>query len=175
MRGQNRAYANRGAVLEQLLNMTNKQYLNTKQADIKKIPTPVQILKVQGNKVTGTLTAGEFTDYIGISNGKTIVFDAKETREERFPLKNLHEHQYQFLKSWYEQGAAAFLIVSFAKKQDEIYYLPFEKLSIFWEEAIAGGRKSIPHQYFIDNCHKVKSENGIVLHYLKYINVMDAI
>lgn len=168
MRGKNRSYANRGAGLERLLDITNKQYLNTKKADVKKVPTPVQILRVTGNKVTGTLTKGEFTDYIGISNGKSLVFDAKETKEQRFPLQNLHDHQYKFLKSWYEQGAVAFLIVAFATKQNEIYYLPFEKLAEFWENARNGGRKSIPYQYFVDNCPKIKSENGIVLNYLKY-------
>lgn len=168
MRGQNRTYANRGAILERLLDITNKQYLNTRKADVKKIPTPVKILNVTGSKVSGTLTKGEFTDYIGISNGRSIVFDAKETKQSRFPLKNLHDHQYRFLKSWHEQGAAAFLIVSFATKQGEIYYLPFESLQKFWEAAQKGGQKSIPYKYFVEQCSLIKSENGIVLDYLKY-------
>lgn len=164
-----RTHANRGAVLERLVDMTNKQYRNKGVADIRKIPTPVQITKHHGRTVTGYTQKGEWVDYVGITNGKTIVFDAKETSSKTsFPLDNISEHQFELLKSWHEKGAQSFLIVSFTKL-DEVYLLPTKLLQIYWEGARDGGRKSIPHVVFVTECDLIKSEKGYVLHYLKSV------
>lgn len=164
-----RSHANRGAVLERLIDMTNQQYRNKGVADIRKIPTPVQITSNKAGKITGYTTKGEWVDYVGVWNGKTVVFDAKETSvKTSFPLDNISEHQYELLKSWDQKGAHAFLLISFTKL-DEIYLLAFKTLEKYWEDARKGGRKSIPHPFFFMNCDLVKSENGYALHYLKII------
>lgn len=169
--GKSVSHMNRGAILEKLLDMTHVQYKNTGVADIKKIPTPVKILRIIGAKVEGHLEAGEFTDYMGMSQGRTLLFDAKETKEKRLPLKNIHAHQYKLLESWTKHGAIAFLIVAFTSKNDEIYLLSFEQLREFWEAAkLPKGRQSIPQAFFAENCPRVTSENGIVLHYLKHVH-----
>lgn len=160
-----------GKQLERLVDMTNTQYRNTGRADIRKIPTPTTVIRYERGRIRdGVYTKGEWVDYVGLAaNGRAIAFDAKETRETtRFDLmKNLHMHQYEFLKSWHEKGANTFLIVCFIKRQYETYLLPFEKIDEFYKEATAGGKKSIPYQFFVLNCERVKQESGIVLHYLK--------
>lgn len=162
-----RSHANRGAVLERLIDMTNKQYRNKGVADIRKIPTPVQITGNNKGRISGYVTKGEWVDYSGVHDGRAILFDAKETSSRTsFPLDNVSEHQYELLKSWHQKGALSFLIVSFTKL-DEVYRLPFEVLESYWEDAKKGGRKSIPHPFFFMNCDLVKSGNGYVLHYLK--------
>ncbi|MEK3890226.1 Holliday junction resolvase RecU [Bacillus sp. FSL K6-3431] len=164
-----RSHANRGAGLERLVDMVNTQYRNKGVADIRKVPTPVQIMKHHGRTVTGYTQKGEWVDYVGVHNGRTIVFDAKETSNRTsFPLDNVSDHQYELLKSWYEKGAHSFLIVSF-KKLNEIYLLSFNLLEAYWEGAKEGGRKSIPYDEFVTECDLVKSEKGYVLHYLKVI------
>ncbi|MDW0113789.1 Holliday junction resolvase RecU [Sporosarcina saromensis] len=164
-----RSHANRGAVLERLVDITNKQYRNKGVADIRKVPTPVQITKHHGRTVTGYTQKGEWVDYVGIHNGKTIVFDAKETANRTsFPLDNVSQHQYELLKSWHEKGARSFLLVSFSKL-DEVYLLPFGQLQEAWTTSEKGGRKSIPHQDFVLNCDRVRSDKGYVLHYLKHV------
>ncbi|WP_342512280.1 Holliday junction resolvase RecU [Sporosarcina sp. FSL K6-1522] len=166
-----RSHANRGAVLERLIDMTNKQYRNKGVADVRKVPTPVQITGNNRGRVTGYTMKGEWVDYVGIRNGmgRAIAFDAKETSNKTsFPLDNISEHQYEMLKSWHQKGAQAFLLVSFTKL-DEIYLLPFKLLETYWEDAKKGGRKSIPHPFFFMNCDLVKSEKGYVLHYLKSV------
>lgn len=164
-----RSHANRGAVLERLIDMTNKQYRNKGIADIRKIPTPVQITGNNRGRVTGYVTKGEWVDYSGIYNGRAILFDAKETTTRTsFPLDNVPGHQYELLKSWHEKGAQSFLIVSF-RKLDEIYHLPFKLLETYWEGAKNGGRKSIPYDEFVTKCDLIQSEKGYVLHYLKTI------
>ncbi|KAA0944099.1 Holliday junction resolvase RecU [Sporosarcina sp. ANT_H38] len=162
-----RSHANRGAVLERLIDMTNQQYRNKGIADIRKIPTPVQIQSNVRGKITGYITKGEWVDYSGVWNGKAVVFDVKETSSKTsFPLDNISEHQFQLLKSWREKGAWAFLLVSFTK-HDEVYLLPVGLLERYWEDARNGGRKSIPHKDFMMDCELIQSEKGYVLHYLK--------
>ncbi|WP_336822966.1 Holliday junction resolvase RecU [Sporosarcina sp. USHLN248] len=168
-RTYSRSHANRGAGLERLVDMTNRQYRNKGVADIRKVPTPVQITGYQGGKVTGYTQKGEWVDYVGVHDGRTIVFDAKETTNRTsFPLKNISNHQYELLKSWHEKGARSFLLVSFSKL-DEIYLLPFERLQEAWVGYIGDGRKSIPYEDFRLNCELVKSDKGYVLHYLKHV------
>ncbi|WP_313893880.1 Holliday junction resolvase RecU [Psychrobacillus sp.] len=163
-------HANRGAGLERLVDMTNMQYRNKGVADIRKVPTPVQISNNIKGKVTGYTTKGEWVDYVGIYAGHSIIFDAKETNlTTNFPLKNIHDHQFNLLESWHEKGARAFLLVSFTKKQYETYLLPFRLLKEAWTGYKVDGRKSIPYEQFRLNCEQVKSENGYVLHYLKHI------
>lgn len=160
--------ANRGKHLERLIDMTNRQYRNKGLADVRKIPTPVQITGNNKGRITGRLEKGELVDYFGICQGRSIIFDAKETNEaNRFPLKNIHPHQYDILKSWHEKGARAFLLVSFTKRQGETYILPFTLLKLAWEGYLGDGPKSIPYSAFFEECEQVKSESGYVLHYLK--------
>lgn len=161
------SHANRGAGLERLIDMTNQQYRNKGVADIRKIPTPVQIQSNRAGKVTGYTMKPEWVDYSGVHDGRAIVFDAKETSSKTsFPLENISEHQYELLKSWHQKGAQSFLLVSFTK-WDEVYLLPFKLLELYWEDARNGGRKSIPYTDMILHCDLVKSEKGYVLHYLK--------
>lgn len=163
-----RSHANRGAVLERLIDMTNKQYRNKGVADIRKIPTPVQITGNNKGRISGFVTKGEWVDYVGVHDGKTIVFDAKETAiRTSFPLDNISEHQFDLLKSWHDKGARAFVLVSFTKLGGETYLLPFSLLEAYWKGYLGDGRKSIPYNEFLMNCDLVKSENGYVLHYLK--------
>lgn len=167
----NRSKANLGKQLERLIDMTNNQYRNKGIADVKKIPTPVQITRNNRGTVTGKLLRGEWVDYVGIYNRRAIIFDVKETSSDTaFPLSNIINHQYELLRSWHEKGAAAFLLIQFTKKHEEIYVLQFSDLEKWWEQSLKGGRKSIPHKYFSESCERVKSGNGFVLDYLKSID-----
>lgn len=162
--------SNRGMGLERIIDMANTQYRNKGVADIRKIPTPVKIISNVKGKVSGHVTKGELVDYFGVKDGRAIVFDAKETNiTTSFPLKNVHEHQFQILKSWHQKGAKAFLLISFTKRQYETYLLPFEMLEQAWKNYIGDGRKSIPYEDFVMQCDQVKSDKGYVLHYLKSV------
>lgn len=161
-----RSHANRGAVLEQMIDMTNNQYRNKGVADIRKIPTPIKILKHHGKTITGHTQKGEWVDYSGVYDSRAIIFDAKETSNSTsFPLNNISLHQYELLKSWHQKGARSFLLVSFTKL-GEIYLLPFPLLETYWEGAQKGSRKSIPYDYFRTSCSLIESKNGVILDYL---------
>lgn len=166
-------HGQRGKQLEQLVDMANRQYRNKGMADVRKIPTPVTITGNKAGRVTGFVTKGEHVDYFGVTpDGRAVIFDAKETAlTTSFPLKNIHPHQFEILKSWHEKGARAFLLVSFTKRQGETYILPFELLNEAWAGYIGDGAKSIPYSVFIEKCEQVKNERGYVLDYLKAVGV----
>lgn len=168
-RSYNRSHANRGSKLEMMVDMVHNQYRNSGKADIRKVPTPVKILKVEGNKVTGHLDKAAWVDYSGIYKGKSIIFDAKETKIQNFPLKNLSDQQYELLCSWSNHGAVAFLLVAFwlpGKNEPEIYVLYFEQLRDFWTNKDKGGSKSIPIAFFREECIRTGTKNGFVIDYL---------
>lgn len=159
----------KGSKLEMLINMTNSEYFNGGIADVRKNPTPLKIGSVSGKNVKAYLDKPTWLDYNGIYKGHALIFDAKETTIERFPLANIADHQYETMKSWHHHGAVAFLIVAFwleNKNEPEIYYLSYKQLASYWEHKDTGGSKSIPIKYFRNHCIRIECRNGYTLHYL---------
>lgn len=167
-RNKSVSHANRGKHLERLIDITNRQYRHAGRATVHKIPTPVQITSRNGRYVSGKLGSGELVDYIGMSNGRAIAFDAKQTAGTSFPLGNIQPHQFDFLERWHDHDGIAFLIVHFSKK-DEYYYLSFEHLERWKEHMDGGGRKSIPYAFFQSDCERIESSNGYLLDYLSAV------
>lgn len=171
----NNVYANRGKQLEVELETTNQYYNSRGIAKIQKIPIPVKVLDFnpRSGKITKAFYEKKSTvDYIGTYKGRTIVYDAKETNvETRFDLKNIKEHQYQYLQDQHQCGAIAFLLVRF-KNLDETYYLPFELLDKYMSNQHRGGRKSIPYEEIAKEKYKLKA-NGLIL--LDYLEIIDKV
>ncbi|MGL4344456.1 MAG: Holliday junction resolvase RecU [Cellulosilyticaceae bacterium] len=158
----------RGSVLEDTINVTNELYLAKNIGLIQKIPTPIKPITIDQAKRVITLAYFDqksTVDYIGIVQGVSICFDAKETTKENLPLGNVHEHQIQFMEAFEAQGGIAFLIVYF-KKYEAYYILTFEKLKMFYDNAKQGGRKSIPFNAFEEE-YKILLERGMYLNYIK--------
>jgi recombination protein U len=96
--------------------------------------------------------------------GKAIAFDAKECESTTsFPLKNIHQHQLEYLKLWNEIGGEGFFFIHFKKVHpDKAYVTPLELVSKYWDNST--GRKSIPITEF-------KKEWLIPIdNYLDYLN-----
>lgn len=161
----------RGSGLEEIINMTNDVYKNRGVAIIQKIPTPitpVRIDKEKGNISLAYFDQQSTVDYIGAVQGIPICFDAKETNEKRLPIQNIHAHQIEFMEHFEKQGGVSFLLVNF-KKTDEYFYLPFEVLLKYWQDAQNNGRKSIPYSAFDKELLIFKS-SGYPLNYLEALN-----
>ena len=157
----------RGSAFEELIDLTNRLYSQKGVAVIQKVPTPITPVEVD-NKAR-TITNAYFekkstVDFIGVTGGTAICFDAKETKLMNLPLKNIHSHQIDFMEKFELQGGVSFLLVSFSSK-DEVFLLPISELSKRHSVSIKGGRKSIPYGEFDRNL-LVKSENGFPLDYL---------
>ena len=109
----------RGSVLEEMINMTNTVYRDNNLALIQKIPTPITPITI--DKESRHITLAYFdrkstVDYIGTVQGIPVCFDAKECRTDTFSLQNIHEHQYEFMKDFEEQGGISFIILYFSLK-----------------------------------------------------------
>ena len=159
----------RGSAFEEMIDMTNKLYSQKGLALIQKVPTPITPVAVD-NK-SRTITSAFFEkkstiDFIGVAQGIPICFDAKETKEKNFPLKNIHLHQIEFMEAFRKQQGVSFLLIHFHAK-NQVFLLPSQELFKYYEKAAAGGRKSIPYDDFK---FVVPNKNGFPVHYLVAIN-----
>ena len=130
----------RGSTLEDFINRTNEIYLENHLALIQKIPTPITPIDI--DKESRHITLAYFdkkstVDYIGVVQGIPVCFDAKECASDTFPLANIHEHQYVFMRDFEKQQGMAFLLIMFTAR-DEIYYMRFSELDHFWRRAEEG-------------------------------------
>lgn len=164
-------YANRGAILEDLITYTSEQYKRAGMAVINKVPTPVTVLKNGKGFFKGKSTV----DYTGtLKGGQFVCFEVKETKQtSSFPLKNIHQHQIEYMRDVEYMGGLAFLIVRFVnfKGQGEHFFrLGFDELVERWEYSLANrgkrGAASIPAEAFKT---EIRGECGYALHYLKGI------
>ena len=169
--GKSVNYANRGKDFEKMIEATNEQYRRRGIALIEKFPEPYkQISKMQKN---GTFQAvrdsKSMPDFVGVCEGEPLLFDAKSTKvETRFDLSNIAEHQYNSLKKWHEQGGISFLVIYF-KSHGKIYYLPFESLRYWTEEA---DRKSIPYESFE---YEITANGLLTVDYLEIMKDLEGI
>lgn len=157
------SYANRGKTLQLLINHTNQAYKTKGWAVVDEVPTPTK--NIRGKMVYEKKST---VDYYGITQGRAIAFDAKSTREiNRFDLKNVHAHQVKYLMDFQKQGGLSFFIIEFAKKQEH-YFVPLNFFIKFWNDALRGGKKSIPYEEFLINCNRIQSTRGVPLDYIKH-------
>jgi recombination protein U len=162
----------RGNTLEELINITNAEYLKDALAAVQKIPTPITPTEI--DKSRGVITLGYFekkstVDYIGNVQGIPICFDAKETSLKSLPIQNIHPHQIEFMDSFCKQDGIAFLIVYFSA-YDEYYLIDFATIKDFYERSLKGERKSIPYQS-LNKKYIIKRKDKFLLHYLETLNV----
>lgn len=160
----------RGSTLEEMINSTNEVYRKKKLALVQKIPTP--ITPVEFDKESRRITKAFFekdstVDYIGVVQEIPICFDAKECHSDTFSLQNIHEHQYEFMKEFEEQGGISFLIIYFTERND-LYYMPFRELKLYVERVNEGHAKNFKYSE-LDDDFFLKSEGGALVHYLKGI------
>ncbi|MCF0142362.1 MAG: Holliday junction resolvase RecU, partial [Parasporobacterium sp.] len=87
---------------------------------------------------------------------------------ENFALANVHEHQFNFMKDFEEQGGIAFLLINFTGK-DKIYYMRFSELSKFYKRAEDGILKHIKFEE-LDQKYFVGPKFGVPVHYLEGLN-----
>ncbi len=160
----------RGDALEEIILFSNDYYLKAGIARVDKAATPITAIEIDGK---GLITKAFFekkatVDFYGIVQGLFITFDAKETNQPNFPLKNIHPHQVDYMRDVSKQGGLAFLIVHF-KYNDTFFLIPYELLKQYCDAAAKGGRKSIPYQAMIADLQIERNGNGM-LHYLNAVN-----
>ena len=162
----------RGSTLEEFLNRTNEKYLEQGLALIQKIPTPITPVKI--DKEHRHITLAYFdqrstVDYIGAVQGIPVCFDAKECNTDTFPLQNRHEHQVEFMRAFEKQDGIAFLIIYYSAR-NELYYMPFAEIDMFWNRAKEGGRKSVRFEE-LNPKYFMTLKNGCMVPYLDALQI----
>lgn len=161
----------RGSNLEHLLEFTNAQYLKMGLARVDKIATPVKAVEITDS---GVITRGFYekkstVDFIGIIQGMFVAFDTKEIRGQSLPLKNIHEHQLEFMKDVAAQGGLCFIILHFVSA-DEYYLIDLDQIIYYME--VQQERKSIPYS-FMKNCIGIDYDpSGHILMYIDALNTL---
>lgn len=158
----------RGSTLEDLINHTNELYREKGLGLVQKIPTPITPVKIDKEK--GNISLAYFekdstVDYIGVIQGVPICFDAKECAVDTFSLRNIHEHQVDFMEAFEKQQGISFLIIMFTAK-NEFYYMRFKELKSYLQRASAGHAKNFKYDE-LDKDYFVRSESGAMVHYLR--------
>jgi recombination protein U len=161
----------RGSTLEDMINRTNDKYREDGLALIQKIPTPITPINI--DKASRHITLAYFeqkstVDYIGAVQGIPVCFDAKECGSDTFALANIHEHQTAFMGEFEAQEGIAFILIYFTAR-DELYYLPYRSLKVFWDRMEEGGRKSFRYDE-LDEDFFMPKHRGIMVPYLDMIN-----
>lgn len=162
----------RGSFLEEVVNLTNDFYLQKNICLVQKIPTPITPVKI--DNITRTISLAYFekqstVDYIGVVQGIPICFDAKETEKNYLPIKNIHQHQLEFMHNFKKQQGVSFLIVYF-KLYDEYHFVSLETLENLIELATETNRKSIKYELFDKKFIITKNNNGTI-NYLDALNI----
>jgi recombination protein U len=154
----------RGIGLEKLINHTIEYYREKNLALIQKIPTPIIPMKYSKDKKLISLARFDkksTVDYIGVVQEVAVCFDAKECEQNRFPLKNIHAHQYKFMTDFDAQGGVSFLIINL-KKEEKFYYMRYKELKAFWNRGIKGEIMSIKSDELDNNYFFDIKPNGIL-------------
>ena len=162
----------RGSALEEMINMTNRSYLEKNLALIQKVPTPITPINI--DKESRHITLAYFdkkstVDYIGVVQGIPICFDAKECAVDTFSLQNIHPHQVAFMDAFEKQQGIAFLIIYYSHL-DEFYYMPYKDVRRFWDRAQQGGRKSFRYEE-IDKTYRIQVHDGLLVPYLETLQL----
>ena len=153
-----------GADFEEMINESNKFYLNKGLAAIYKKPTPIQVVSTTFPKRSmARITEAYYktpstTDYNGVYKGYYIDFEAKSCHSSSFPFSKIFKHQVEHLRVVHNLGGIAFLLIEFPNKE-EIFLLPATMLFNLYDAMNEGGRKSIPYTYFKENAYLIIREN----------------
>ncbi len=160
------SHANRGMVLEELINEANKYYLENDLALIYKKPTPIGIVNVKSDGTKKIITKAFFKepstlDYNGIYKGRYIEFDAKETKNKTsFPLANISKNQLSHIYAVNNHKGIVFLIISI---NQNFFLLDAKSIISFIENE---KRKSIPLKYIETHGYKINQKGFIKINYL---------
>lgn len=162
----------RGSTLEELINMTNEIYRNSKLGLVQKIPTPITPVKIDKEK--GNISLAYFekdstVDYIGVVQGVPICFDAKECASDTFNLRNIHEHQIEFMKEFEQQKGISFLIIMFTGR-NEFYYLRLKELLAYLDRADHGHARNFKYDELEDRFF-IRARQGAPVHYIEPLQI----
>ena len=161
------SHSNRGKGLENYVEWANAQYRAKGIAVVQKVAVPTKALPDRRTGDLRVIREKSTVDYVGTWQGRAVAFDAKETRQPRFPFDSIHPHQVQFLADWQAAGGVSFLLVEVAAGSAGagVLLIPWVDLQRYWMRFQAGGRASISADE-LSAMPVVRPGRGVALDYL---------
>lgn len=158
--------ANRGRTLEIAVEYANAHYRARGIAMVQKVATPTKVVSGRRGE-TKVIRTQSTVDYIGTWGGRALAFDAKQTRERRFPMAWLKRHQFEFLRDFQQAGGISFLLVETATGTSAaaVHLIPWPALDRYWCRWTAGGQASIGSDE-LDRLPRVGARQGCALDYI---------
>lgn len=122
--------------LEKWINKVNIKYRVKNEALILQVPTPIIPTK------KGLIPKPSTVDYTGLlKGGRFIAFDAKQSAiKTRFDIKNIHDHQMNFLRKVNELGGHGFFLVHLYNVHEDKAWIIYPDVVTSWKQK----RASIP-------------------------------
>lgn len=143
-------YSNRGMFLEELIGNTIKYFKDqNKKIIIYKRNLPIKLIRIEKNKITGSLKEKSTTDYYGVFEGRMIDFEAKQTKLSYFITANLKDHQKKHLIDIWNSKGFSFIIIYFIKF-DEYFCITTKEMQKIWNKT------KIPFSWFKKNGLKIE-------------------
>lgn len=105
-------YADRGKWLEDALSYSGKIAMSRSEGALVKMATPYA-MPIGSDGERKLVRKVSTVDFIGHVCGIPVACDAKATKGRSLPLKNVHDHQVNFLLGWEDAGGLGALIVGF--------------------------------------------------------------
>lgn len=110
--------------------MWHQRYRDEGRALVLRTPTPVKVLsKVDQGQFRGCFLGLGPPDFTGVAGGRPVCFDAKDTVNKRWPLRQLDLHQALDLEAWTRAGGLAFVAL---RLQGVGWVLPWPSLEPIW-------------------------------------------
>lgn len=134
MTQKNSKMANKGRVLENIIEAQNAKYEASGFANIQKISTPWTVIR-RGANIVSAFPSGKSTlDFRGtVCGGVSVSFDTKESEDERgLPLSHIRPHQVDYIKSALQVGELSFLICMI-KPARSIYVIDGDIVAAAWD------------------------------------------
>jgi recombination protein U len=158
----------RGSALEDMINHTNEYYRQKNLALVQKIPTPITPVKI--DKEAGHITLAYFekdstVDYIGAVQGVPVCFDAKECATDTFSMRNIHQHQIDFMRDFESQQGISFLVIAFTAR-NLFYYMRFSELTEYLNRREQGYANNFKYQE-LNPDYFLRQKGGALVHYLE--------
>jgi len=134
-------YANRGRATEDMLNLAHQSMAVRGIAWIRKIPTPIKVLRPLGaGKFLAVFSASAGADYVGtLEGGRAVVVEAKELKKgPSLPARRFTGAEVDHLTNTMEAGGLAIVFVR-RVIDGSLWAIPWSEYSAI----LATGRKSM--------------------------------
>jgi recombination protein U len=171
---KNRDKANLGIEFEQLIITANNYYLLKNIAAIIKVPTSFKIvrkydpIRKRSEIISAYPEEKSTVDFTGQLQNKPVWFEAKSTSNKTsFPLSKIADHQLRWLDAVDELGGSAFILFELVQLRS-YYRMDYKQLKRF---IAAHDRKSIPFDFFKNECYEIKFNQYGILDYLRHFKI----